>query len=91
MTVPSDTPRKAAIWSHWRGWSPFSWKVRSPMAVSATSAPRSPVTMVVRSLNGVSQFTIWLTRIPSASVPEATIMSSCSLPERAVVMALMVA
>ena len=51
------TPRKVATWSHSVATSPFSWKVRSPCRVSATNAPFSPVTTVIRSFSGDSQLT----------------------------------
>ena len=63
---------------------PLAWKVRSPVRVSATKAPFSPVTIVTRSLKGVSQLTWWLTTMPPSSRPVATIMSSVWRPERCV-------
>ena len=55
---------------------PLAWKVRSPVRVSATKEPFSPVTIVTRSLKGVSQLTWWLTMMPPSSRPVAAIMSS---------------
>ena len=52
------------------------------MRVSATKAPFSPLTMVTRSLKGVSQFTTWETMMPLARTPLATTMSSLTRPER---------
>ena len=56
--------------------------------MSATKAPFSPVTMVTRSLKGVSQLTVWETMTPLASRPLATTMSSLARPERWVTWAL---
>ena len=43
--------------------------------------PRSPVTIVNRSLKGVNQLTKWLVIIPFASNPVAATRSSCGLPD----------
>ena len=89
MTSPSVTPRKLATWSQVEATVPLAWKVRSPVRVSATRAPFSPVTMMTRSLKGVSQLTVWETMTPLARTPLATTMSSFSRPERWATWALM--
>ena len=57
--------------------TPFLIVRQVGVRVSATSAPFSPVMIVMRSLNGVSQFTVWLAIVPLLSVPTASTMSSC--------------
>ena len=48
--------------------------------VSARNIPFSPVTTVMRSFIGDSQFTRWLVTVPSASLPTTATRSSNSRP-----------